>query len=73
MTTTTIDERLDLIEAMGEENQVLLDSIKAKETNPAFASSPPPFKTALLAAILTGLGGLLVGIAIGTTYIAPTL
>lgn len=35
--------------------------------------APSSFKTMLFAGILACISGLLVGIAIGTTYIAPTL
>ncbi|NJR70876.1 MAG: hypothetical protein HC771_21250 [Synechococcales cyanobacterium CRU_2_2] len=52
MTTTTIDERLDLIEEMGRENKVLLDSIKAK------AETPPPLPSPVIPWLWFGMGGI---------------
>lgn len=43
-----------------------------EELSPS-APAQPSSNAVLFAAILTGLGGLIAGIALGTTYIAPTL
>lgn len=77
MTTTTTNQRLQELRDELESDKVLLAQAKAIEIPPSLVqeshASTSPFNTTLFAAILTGLGGLIVGIAIGTTYIAPTL
>lgn len=69
-----IESSVSSLEAQTKELQQLYSEVEAELKQSTLANSPlSTLNTVLFAAALTGLGGLLVGIAIGTTFIAPTL
>lgn len=71
-TTTTISKKLQILKEGIDADKALLAESKSIVI-PDSPLTPAPFGAALFAGILAGLGGLLIGIALGTIYIAPML